>query len=231
MLKFSKVSYKAEAVKRVYLGLKDEPLVGAGDTKNGVRGHLERLARTAGWLGQSFEKSAAKDAAKKDASEDLSSILIDGARDPAAGCVTVDGVDLRDLDPMWLRTQIGIVEQEPTLFSGSVHENIAAGKGGAAATREEVVDAAKIANAHGFISAMPDGYDSEVGVGGGLVSGGQKQRIAIARAIIGKPRILLLDEATSALDNETRSSCRRRSTASSRTATRRGEPPSSSRTD
>ena len=147
-------------------------------------------------------RSAAKDAAKKDASEDLSSILIDGARDPAAGCVTVDGVDLRDLDPMWLRTQIGIVEQEPTLFSGSVHENIAAGKGGAAATREEVVDAAKIANAHGFISAMPDGYDSEVGVGGGLVSGGQKQRIAIARAIIGKPRILLLDEATSALDNE-----------------------------
>ena len=80
-------------------------------------------------------RSAAKDAAKKDASEDLSSILIDGARDPAAGCVTVDGVDLRDLDPMWLRTQIGIVEQEPTLFSGSVHENIAAGKGGAAATR------------------------------------------------------------------------------------------------
>ena len=131
----------------------------------------------------------------------LSKICVDG-RDPDAGAVTVDGVDLRDVDPKWLRANIGVVEQEPTLFSGTVHENIAQGKGGEPATREEVIEAAKIANAHDFISKMEKGYDSEVGVGGGLVSGGQKQRIAIARAIIGKPRILLLDEATSALDNE-----------------------------
>jgi len=131
----------------------------------------------------------------------LEKILVDG-KDPEAGAILLDGVDLRDLDVMWLRRQIGIVEQEPTLFSGSVHDNIASGKGGIPATREEVMEAAKIANAHEFVSKMEHGYDSEVGVGGSLVSGGQKQRIAIARAVIGRPRILLLDEATSALDNE-----------------------------
>ena len=120
-----------------------------------------------------------------------------------AGVVSLDGVDVRSLDPLWLRSQIGLVEQEPTLFSGTVHDNIAAGKTrGAPATRAEVCEAARIANAHEFVSRMDKGYDSEVGVGGGLVSGGQKQRIAIARAIIGDPKILLLDEATSALDNE-----------------------------
>ncbi|EEH55109.1 ATP-binding cassette superfamily [Micromonas pusilla CCMP1545] len=127
--------------------------------------------------------------------------LIERFYDPTTKSV-LDGVDLRDLDPMWLRRQIGLVEQEPTLFSGSVHDNIAAGKGGAEASREEVVHAAKIANAHEFITKMDGGYDADVGVGGGLVSGGQKQRIAIARAIIHSPKILLLDEATSALDNE-----------------------------
>ena len=120
-----------------------------------------------------------------------------------AGVVTLDGVDVRSLDPLWLRSRIGLVEQEPTLFSGTVHDNIAAGKTtGAPATRAEVMEAARVANAHEFVSRMDKGYDSEVGVGGGLVSGGQKQRIAIARAIIGDPTILLLDEATSALDNE-----------------------------
>ena len=110
---------------------------------------------------------------------------------------------MRALDPLWLRSCIGLVEQEPTLFSGTVHDNIAAGKiFGAPATRAEVVEAAQIANAHEFVYSMDKGYDSDVGVGGGLVSGGQKQRIAIARAIIGNPKILLLDEATSALDNE-----------------------------
>ena len=140
-------------------------------------------------------------ASSKTAGDDLVGVLVDG-RDPEAGSITLDGVDIRDLDPMWLRQQIGIVEQEPTLFSGTVHDNIAAGKCGEPATRDEVIEAAKISNAHEFVSKMPNGYDSEVGVGGGLVSGGQKQRIAIARAIIGRPRILLLDEATSALDNE-----------------------------
>ena len=140
-------------------------------------------------------------ASEKAAGDDLVGVLVDG-RDPEAGSITLDGVDIRDLDPMWLRQQIGIVEQEPTLFSGTVHDNIAAGKCGEPATRDEVIEAAMISNAHEFVSKMPNGYDSEVGVGGGLVSGGQKQRIAIARAIIGRPRILLLDEATSALDNE-----------------------------
>ena len=139
-------------------------------------------------------------ASEKAAGDDLVGVLVDG-RDPEAGSITLDGVDIRDLDPMWLRQQIGIVEQEPTLFSGTVHDNIAAGKCGEPATRDEVIEAAMISNAHEFVSKMPNGYDSEVGVGGGLVSGGQKQRIAIARAIIGRPRILLLDEATSALDD------------------------------
>ena len=97
---------------------------------------------------------------------------------------------------------MGIVEQEPTLFSGSVHDNIAAGMPGGVATREQVIAAAKTANAHEFISMMPDGYETDVGIGGGRVSGGQKQRISIARAVINDPRILLLDEATSVLDNE-----------------------------
>lgn len=139
---------------------------------------------------------------KKDA-EELSSIDVVSDKKSDSGVISFDGVDIKLLDPLWLRSRIGLVEQEPTLFSGSVHDNIAAGKGGVTdATRAEVIEAAKIANAHDFISQMDSGYDSEVGVGGGLVSGGQKQRIAIARAIIGNPDILLLDEATSALDNE-----------------------------
>merc|ERR1712205_78005 len=118
------------------------------------------------------------------------------------GKIFFDGVDIKELDVMWLRAQIGLVEQEPVLFSGSVHDNIASGSPTSEASREKGIEAAKIANAHEFIMNMPQGYDSDVGVGGSLVSGGQKQRIAIARAIIGDPAILLLDEATSALDNE-----------------------------
>ncbi|CAM9124263.1 unnamed protein product [Phaeothamnion confervicola] len=120
--------------------------------------------------------------------------------DPAAGAVLFDGRDVRELNVRWLRTQIGYVGQEPVLFTGTIRDNIKLGK--LDATEEEVVAAAKAANAHDFILAFTDGYSTDVGEKSALLSGGQKQRIAIARAIIKDPTVLLLDEATSALDNE-----------------------------
>jgi ATP-binding cassette subfamily B protein len=120
--------------------------------------------------------------------------------DPTAGRVTLDGEDLRALDPGWLRGQMGVVAQEPVLFSASVEENVRYGRPGA--SREEVVAACKAAHAHEFVSAFPEGYATRVGERGQQLSGGQRQRIAIARAILRDPRILLLDEATSALDAE-----------------------------
>ncbi|KAG0493313.1 hypothetical protein HPP92_004307 [Vanilla planifolia] len=120
--------------------------------------------------------------------------------DPAGGEVLLDGVDIRRLRLKWLRAQIGLVSQEPALFATTIRENILFGKEDA--TLEEVVEAATVANAHGFISQLPQGYDTQVGEGGVQMSGGQKQRIAIARAIIRSPKLLLLDEATSALDSE-----------------------------
>merc|ERR1712070_813293 len=105
------------------------------------------------------------------------------------------------LNVRWLRAQLGLVSQEPVLFSGSVAENIKYGKPDA--TQDEIEDACKMANAHTFVTTqLPEAYNTDVGQGGGKLSGGQKQRIAIARAIIKKPSILLLDEATSALDSE-----------------------------
>jgi ABC-type multidrug transport system fused ATPase/permease subunit len=127
--------------------------------------------------------------------------LLERFYDPQGGSVALGGVDVRELSVPWLRSQIGLVGQEPVLFNMSIADNIAYGKFGDV-TREEVVEAAKMANAHGFIAAFPDGYDTSVGEGGGSLSGGQKQRIAIARAIIKDPAVLLLDEATSALDTE-----------------------------
>ncbi|CAL5059836.1 unnamed protein product [Urochloa decumbens] len=124
--------------------------------------------------------------------------LLERFYDPSAGEVTLDGVDIRRLRLKWLRAQMGLVSQEPALFATSVMENILFGKEDA--TEEEVVAAAKAANAHNFISQLPQGYDTQVGEHGIQMSGGQKQRIAIARAIIKSPKILLLDEATSALD-------------------------------
>jgi len=126
--------------------------------------------------------------------------LVERFYDPDRGRVLLDGVDLKRLSVGWLREQIGLVGQEPVLFSGTIADNIALGKRGA--TRADVIEAAKMANAHAFIEGFEKGYDTEVGDGGGKLSGGQKQRVAIARAIIKNPAILLLDEATSALDNE-----------------------------
>ncbi|CAL8101732.1 unnamed protein product, partial [Calicophoron daubneyi] len=118
--------------------------------------------------------------------------------DPVEGKITIEGVDIKELDVKGLRAQIGVVQQEPSLFKGTVGENIRLGKPDA--TQEEIEEAAKEANAHDFICALPEGYDTMIAERGGGMSGGQKQRIAIARALIRKPKLLLLDEATSALD-------------------------------
>ena len=96
--------------------------------------------------------------------------------------------------PLPLHLQIALVGQEPVLFSGSIFENISRGKPGGSATKEEVESAAKMANAHHFIGAFPNGFETDVGEKGGQLSGGQKQRVAIARALIKNPKILLLDE-------------------------------------
>jgi ATP-binding cassette subfamily B protein len=119
------------------------------------------------------------------------------------GAILVDGHDIRDIKIESLRSQIGVVLQNPFLFNGTVAENIAYGKPGA--TMREVIAAAKAANAHEFIMNFPDGYDTVVGERGERVSGGERQRISIARAILKDPRILILDEATSSVDTETES--------------------------
>jgi ATP-binding cassette subfamily B protein len=121
--------------------------------------------------------------------------------EPDAGTIRIDGIDYRDLALQDLRGQIGIVLQEPFLFNGTVAENIAYGKPGA--PLNEIIEAARAANAHNFILAKPDGYDSMVGEKGSKLSGGERQRVSIARAILHNPRILILDEATSSVDVET----------------------------
>jgi subfamily B ATP-binding cassette protein HlyB/CyaB len=119
---------------------------------------------------------------------------------PESGRVLIDGIDLQQVDPMWLRRQIGVVLQENFLFNGSIRENIAIHTPGAAMA--QIVEAARLAGAHEFILELPQAYDTPVGERGAALSGGQRQRVAIARALISNPRILIFDEATSALDYE-----------------------------
>jgi ATP-binding cassette, subfamily B, multidrug efflux pump len=127
--------------------------------------------------------------------------LIPRFYDVSAGAVRVDGHDVREVGRRSLRRQIATVLQEPLLFSGTIAENIRYGR--IEATREEVEAAARTVSAHGFIVALPDGYDTELGAGGGTLSQGQRQLLSFARAVLADPRILILDEATSNIDTRT----------------------------
>ncbi|MDZ7703841.1 MAG: ABC transporter ATP-binding protein [Trueperaceae bacterium] len=126
--------------------------------------------------------------------------LLSRLYDPDEGAVKLGGIDLRDYQLDALRNAVAVVPQDPTLFSGTVSDNIRYAKPGS--SQDEIEEAARLANAHGFISDLPQGYDTEIGERGVKLSGGQKQRVAIARAILKEASVLILDEATSSLDTE-----------------------------
>uniref|UniRef100_A0A8C5WSY1 Uncharacterized protein n=1 Tax=Laticauda laticaudata TaxID=8630 RepID=A0A8C5WSY1_LATLA len=128
--------------------------------------------------------------------------LLERFYDPISGQVIADGVDTKFLHIQWLRSRLGLVQQEPILFDCSIAENIQYGDNSRVVSQEEIEEAAKAANIHNFIENLPEKYNTRVGDKGAQLSGGQKQRIAIARALVRKPAVLLLDEATSALDTE-----------------------------
>ena len=127
--------------------------------------------------------------------------------EPTGGCITMDGTDIQEFSIASWRARIGVVAQEPQLFNDTIANNIAYGR--PEASSEEIENAARIADAHGFIAALPDGYNTRVGDGGSMLSGGQRQRICIARAIVRNPDLLIFDEATSALDSESEQTVQR----------------------
>jgi ATP-binding cassette subfamily B (MDR/TAP) protein 1 len=198
-----------------------DPTIDAGDRLEHVEGHVElknvkhiypSRPEVVVMDGVNLEVPAGKTTALVGASGSGKSTivgLIERWYDPVGGAVFLDGHDISTLNLRWLRQQISLVQQEPVLFSETIASNIRNGLVGSpfeheseAQQQERIIRAAKMANAHDFISALPDGYDTNVGERGFLLSGGQKQRVAIARAVVSDPKILLLDEATSALDTK-----------------------------
>merc|ERR1719402_2204452 len=128
--------------------------------------------------------------------------LIQRLYDLTSGSVNLEENNIESLNLPWIRSKMGIVSQEPVLFDRTIAENIKYGDNSREVSMEEVIEAARRANIHNFVTSLPGGYDTRVGSKGTQLSGGQKQRVAIARALVRNPRILLLDEATSALDTE-----------------------------
>ena len=128
--------------------------------------------------------------------------LIQRLYDLESGNLNIEQQNIEALNLPWFRSKLGLVSQEPVLFDRTISDNIKYGDNEREVSMEEVMDAARRANIHNFVTSLPSGYDTKVGSKGTQLSGGQKQRVAIARALVRNPRILLLDEATSALDTE-----------------------------